>query len=132
MNFIKTKLQGVYEIVSVPITDYRGYFTRTFCVNEFKDQNINLSVVQINRSMNIKKGTIRGMHYQKEPMSEDKVVSIICGSIYDVIVDLRPKSKTYKQWIAIKLSDKDNRMIFIPKGCAHGFQTLEDNCIVES
>jgi dTDP-4-dehydrorhamnose 3,5-epimerase len=164
MIFKETKLKGAYIIELEPIEDERGFFARSFCQKEFGLHGINLNIAQCNISFNKKKGTLRGMHYQAAPHEEAKIVSCIGGSIYDVIVDLRPDSSTYCKWIAIELSAASReqevvnseqeavssessahrspltayslsrssltahyKMLYIPKGFAHGFLTLEDN-----
>ncbi len=131
MKIIKTKIDGVFLIDLAPRLDGRGYFTRVFCVDELKKADIKYKILQINRSLTEKKGTIRGLHYQKKPMQEDKIVQCLTGSIFDVAVDLRKNSKTYGKWFGVELSSKNKRLLLIPKGCAHGFQTLEKNVTVE-
>jgi len=128
MKFVKTKLEGVYVIEPELVEDERGFFARTFCKREFAEQEIDFTIVQTNRSFTKQKGSIRGMHFQREPKAEDKVVQCLQGKIYDVTVDLRKNSKTYGEWVAEELSEENHKMLLIPKGCAHGFQTLEDNC----
>jgi len=113
------------------ISDNRGFFMRSFCKSELKSISINFNIVQINRSFNSKKGSIRGLHFQKKPFAEDKIVQVLQGKIFDVVVDLRKRSSTYKKWIGVELSQENQKALFIPKGCAHGFQTLTDNCEVE-
>jgi len=130
MKFIETKLKGAYIIEIEPIEDERGFFARTFCIEEFKKNGINFSIVQCNISFNKKKGILRGMHYQVAPYQEAKIVSCTSGAIYDVIIDLRKKSLTYCQWFAVELSAEAYKMLYIPEGFAHGFQTLEDNTAV--
>ena len=130
MIFTGTKIKGVYIIEPEFLTDERGFFTRSFCKEEFRNYGIDADIVQCNISYNKKKGTLRGMHFQVPPFEEVKIVSCTKGSIYDVVVDLRRDSSTYCQWHSEELSADSYRMIYIPKGCAHGFQTLEDNCIV--
>jgi dTDP-4-dehydrorhamnose 3,5-epimerase len=130
MIFTGTKIKGVYIIEPEFLTDERGFFTRSFCKEEFRNYGIDTDIVQCNISYNKKKGTLRGMHFQVPPFEEVKIVSCTKGSIYDVVVDLRRYSSTYLQWHSEKLSADSYRMLYIPKGCAHGFQTLEDNCIV--
>ena len=127
MEFLKTKFKNAFLINFSSHTDDRGSFFRFYCENEFKKNNINVKWVQINHSINKKKGTLRGMHFQVEPYSEIKLVRCIKGSIFDVIVDLRKDSDTYLQWQAFELSPENNNAILIPKGFAHGFQTLEKN-----
>ncbi len=130
MKFIETALQGSYVIEIEPNEDERGFFARTFCANEFKKNGIGFSCTQCNISFNKKKGTLRGMHYQAAPFEEAKIVSCIHGAIYDVIVDIRPDSPSYKKWYAKELSAQNHIMLFLPKGFAHGFQTLTDNAEV--
>lgn len=130
MKFYPTELSGAYLIEPDPVQDERGFFARTFCTKEFRESGLNPNLEQCNVSFNKKKGTLRGMHYQSEPHGEIKLVRCTMGSIYDVIVDLRPHSPTYKKWIAVELSAKNRKMLYIPEGFAHGFQTLEDNAEV--
>ena len=128
MIFKEAKLQGAYIIQVEPFEDHRGSFARTFCREEFETRGLNSAVAQCNVSHNRRKGTVRGMHYQIAPHAEAKLVTCIVGSIYDVIVDLRPHSITYCQWIAVELSARHPRkLLYIPEGFAHGFQTLEDD-----
>jgi dTDP-4-dehydrorhamnose 3,5-epimerase len=127
MIFTETKIKGVYCIEPLILTDKRGFFARTFCKEEFLDHGLETDVVQCNISYNKKKGTLRGMHFQVPPFEEAKIVSVTQGAIYDVVLDLRKDSPTYCQWFADDLSDKNFKFMYIPKGCAHGFQTLEDN-----
>ncbi|MDP3954691.1 MAG: dTDP-4-dehydrorhamnose 3,5-epimerase [bacterium] len=128
MKFIKTKLEGLYIIEPELKIDGRGYFTTIFGEDELKKEGINFKIVQVNRSLTIKKGSVRGMHLQKEPMAQAKIVQCIKGRLYDVALDLRPGSKTYGRWEAVELKEDDPRMFLIPKGFAHGFQTLTKNC----
>jgi dTDP-4-dehydrorhamnose 3,5-epimerase len=130
MIFTETKIKGVYIIEPELLTDERGFFARSFCKDEFRNHGLETNIVQCNISYNKNKGTLRGMHYQAPPFEEAKVVSCAKGSIYDVVVDLRRDSSTYCQWVATCLSEKNFKMLYIPKGCAHGFQTLEDNTMV--
>lgn len=131
MKFKKTKLSGVYIIEPEPREDSRGYFTRVFAKEELKQQGIVFNIVHINRSLSRDKGLIRGLHYQKYPKSEDKIIQCLQGRIFDVIVDIRPRSKTYGQWVSQILDAQNKKMILVPKGCAHGFQALEKNTIAE-
>lgn len=110
--------------------DERGFFTRTFCKKELINYGIDFEVVQCNLSYNKQKGTLRGMHYQSDPFQEAKMVMCTQGAIYDVIIDIRPGSATYKQWIAVELTAENHQILYIPKGFAHGFQTLVDNTMV--
>lgn len=127
MKFTETKLKGAFIIEIEPIKDERGFFARTWCKKKFSEQGLNTNFVQCNISFNKKKGTIRGMHYQDDPYQEAKLVRCTRGSIFDVIIDMRPESKTYKKWISVGLSPINLKMLYIPEGFAHGFQTLEDN-----
>ena len=127
MIFIETKLKGAFVLEPERQEDERGFFARTLCQEEFEAHGLNPRVVQCNISFNKKKGTLRGMHYQAAPYEEAKLVRCTMGAIYDVIIDLRPQSPTYKQWIAEELSTENRKMLYIPGGFAHGFQTLKDN-----
>ena len=129
MIFIKTEIDGVFALKPEPNRDKRGYFQRLYDASEFKKKKIKFNFVQVNQSMSRNAGTIRGIHMQKSPKSEDKLVQCIKGSIFDVIIDLREDSKTYGKWIG-EVLEANKKMIFIPKGCAHGFQTLTKNAIV--
>lgn len=127
MVFKETRLQGVYIIESEAIADERGFFARTFCRDEFESRGILFDIVQCNISCNKKRGTLRGMHYQTKPHEEAKLLHCMRGAMYDVVLDLRPDSSTFKQWTAIELNSEMKKMVYIPKGCAHGFQSLEDD-----
>jgi dTDP-4-dehydrorhamnose 3,5-epimerase len=127
MIFNETKLRGAYVIEFEPIEDERGFFARTFCLNEYEEYGLNPRIVQCNTSFNTQKGTLRGMHYQTRPHEEVRLVRCTRGSIYDVIVDLRPDSPSFKQWAAVELTEENRRMLYVPEGFAHGFQTLEDD-----
>ena len=127
MIFTETKLPGAYVIEVERREDQRGFFGRTFCREEFEAHGLNSQVVQCNTSFNKRKGTLRGMHFQAVPFAEAKLVRCTSGSIYDVIIDLRPASRTFKQHFAVELSAANQRMLYIPENMAHGFQTLEDD-----
>ncbi len=127
MKFVKTDFDGCYVIEIEKKIDERGFFTRIWDKDIFKKNDLNENLVQCSISFNVKKHTLRGMHYQSSPYEEDKVVRCTRGKIFDVIIDLRKDSNTFKKWIGIELSQENFRMIYIPKGIAHGFQTLEDN-----
>jgi dTDP-4-dehydrorhamnose 3,5-epimerase len=127
MKFIETKLKGAYLIEPDLIRDNRGFFARSWCQKEFTDNGLNPNLVQCNISFNHNQGTLRGMHYQIAPYEEAKVVRCTAGAIYDVIVDLRPDSETFKQWVALELTAANHQALYIPVGMAHGFQTLVDN-----
>jgi len=130
MLFKPTKLKGAFIIEPEFKKDKRGFFARSFCQKEFERHGLKFNIVQSNISYNKKKGTIRGMHYQITPYEEKKLISFPKGAIYDVIIDLRPRSSTYCQWFGLELNAKNHKMLYIPKGFAHGFQTIEDNCII--
>jgi dTDP-4-dehydrorhamnose 3,5-epimerase len=127
MVFAETKLKGVFTIEPELQEDERGFFGRTFDQKEFEARGLNPRVVQCNISFNKKKGTLRGMHYQIAPYQEAKLVWCTKGAIYDVIIDLRKASPTLRQWVALKLTAENRRMLYIPEGFAHGFQTIDDN-----
>lgn len=126
MIFHVTKLAGVVEIALDRKADERGFFARSWCQKEFEDFGLNPRVVQCSVSFNRRKGTLRGIHYQEAPYREAKLVRCTQGTIYDVVVDLRPDLPTFKQWIGAELSAANRNMVYIPEGCAHGFLTLED------
>ena len=126
MLFHETKLSGVFEICLEPHFDNRGFFARTWCQNEFEAHGLNRNLVQCSISFNERKGTLRGVHFQAEPFAEAKLVRCTKGWIYDVIVDLRPSSPTFKKWIAADLTSTNHKALYVPEGCAHGFLTLED------
>jgi dTDP-4-dehydrorhamnose 3,5-epimerase len=130
LKFVPTALAGAFVIEPEAIEDDRGFFARSFCENEFRAHGLNSSVVQCNISFNRHRGTLRGMHYQAEPHGEAKLVRCTRGIIYDVIVDLRPDFQTFGAWVACELSADNRKMLYVPEGCAHGFQTLEDECEV--
>jgi dTDP-4-dehydrorhamnose 3,5-epimerase len=125
MKFNKTKLNGAHTIDLDKREDERGFFARLFCINEFDGEGMDRNVVQINNSLSKDKGTLRGIHYQLNPKAETKIVRCIKGSLWDVIVDLRPDSPTFLQWFGETLSAENRRMMFVPKGFGHGFITLE-------
>ena len=115
------------EIRLEPRVDERGFFARTWCRKEFDANGLNSQLVQCNLSANTQKGTLRGMHYQAAPHTEAKLVHCLRGAIYDVVLDLRPGSASYKQWFGKILDAEQHNMLYIPEGCAHGFLTLADN-----
>jgi dTDP-4-dehydrorhamnose 3,5-epimerase len=130
MKFIPTALSGAYEIELTPFTDERGLFARTFCKREFEEIGHNKEFVQLNHSLTVKKGAIRGMHFQYPPHSEIKLIRCVAGKVLDVLVDLRPDSETFLQHATVELSAENLKMIYIPEGFAHGFQTLEENSVL--
>lgn len=123
-------MKGVYEMNLTPIEDERGFFMRTYAKEIFVNYNINRSWVQENHSRSVRKGIIRGLHFQFPPHCETKLVRCIRGAIFDVFVDLRKNFPTFGQWDSIELSEDNKKMIYIPRGFAHGFYTLTDNCEV--
>lgn len=127
MKFTETSLPGVYLIDIEPIGDSRGFFSRFWCSKEFAAQGLPFQVAQINVSHNAEAGTLRGLHYQREPHAEGKVVACTRGRVFDVAVDIRPESATYLQWYGAVLDDQKRQMLYIPEGFAHGYQTLEDD-----
>ncbi len=130
MKFIPLTVCGAYVVKSEPFCDERGSFARQFCKREFASVGIDFQIKQCNISRNTRKGVLRGMHYQKEPYPEVKLVSCPEGRVYDVILDLRKDSPSYLKWEAVELSEDNGKSVYIPSGVAHGFQTLEDNSAV--
>jgi dTDP-4-dehydrorhamnose 3,5-epimerase len=127
MRFRKTKIAGAWLIDPDPHEDDRGRFMRAWCVREFEEQGLNFSPVQANMGFSLTKGTIRGLHFQKEPALEIKLIRCTRGTVFDVVVDLRPASPSFGQWASAELSAENGRMMYVPKNCAHGYQTLEDH-----
>jgi dTDP-4-dehydrorhamnose 3,5-epimerase len=126
MLFTETALKGAYIIDLEQKSDHRGFFARTFCAKEFEERGLKPLVAQCNVSFNNKKGTLRGMHYQALPAAETKLVRCTQGSIYDVIIDLRPESPTYLSHIGVELTAENRRALYVPKMFAHGFQCLTE------
>lgn len=131
MIFKKTKIEGLYILEPELKTDERGFFAETFSKKDFANEGLVFDMVQAGQSLTKKKGMVRGMHFQEEPKAEIKIVQCLKGKIYDVAIDLRKDSATYGQWVSRELSEDNKKMFFIPKGFAHGFQTLVDNCEVQ-
>lgn len=127
MIFHATKLHGAYVIEPERREDERGFFARSWCQKEFEAHGLVSRVVQANVSYNRTKGTLRGMHYQAAPHAETKLLRCTRGAIYDVIVDVRPTSGTYRDWVGVELTADNYRMLYVPEGFAHGFQTLVDD-----
>ena len=127
MVFTETKLKGAFVIDLERREDERGFFARTFCVAEFQAHELNARLVQCSISFNRERGTLRGMHWQDPPHAECKLVRVTSGAIFDVVIDLRANSPTFKQHFAVELSAENRRQLYVPEGFAHGFQTLEDN-----
>jgi dTDP-4-dehydrorhamnose 3,5-epimerase len=127
MTFHETNLSGVYEVRLEPKPDERGFFARSWCQREFESNGLNPKIVQCSVSFNTRKGTLRGIHYQALPRAETKLVRCTMGAIYDVVVDLRRESPTFKDWTAVTLTAANRSMVYVPRGCGHGFLTLEDD-----
>lgn len=127
MRFKKTELPGAWLIVPEPISDNRGFFARTFCERELAGHGLETRFVQHSASVSHLKGTLRGMHFQKEPHGEVKIVTCVRGAILDVIIDLRPGEPTFRRCQAFELTEENRHRLYIPKGFAHGFQTLTDD-----
>jgi dTDP-4-dehydrorhamnose 3,5-epimerase len=126
VEFVETQLSGAFVVNPERREDARGFFARTWCAREFVERGLRATLVQCSISFNRCRGTLRGLHYQAAPHAETKLVRCTMGSIFDVIVDLRPDSPTFTRWIGVELSAANRRMLYIPEGFAHGFQTLED------
>ncbi len=126
MKFTALPIPGAYLLGLDELEDERGFFARVFCREEFLARGLNPDVVQCSLSFNHRRATLRGMHYQAEPHAEAKLVRCTRGAVYDVVLDLRAGSPTYLQWAAAELSAGNRRAVYVPEGCAHGFQTLED------
>ena len=124
---IDTPIPGAYVVEIEPIADERGFFARNWCADEFRRKGLNPALAQCSVSFNMSRGTVRGMHYQVKPHAEAKLVRCTMGKLYDVIADIRPDSPAFRQWFSVELSAVNRRMIYIPEGVAHGFQTLEDS-----
>jgi dTDP-4-dehydrorhamnose 3,5-epimerase len=128
MKFISTLLSDAYIIEVEPVREQRGMFARAFCRHEFEERGIKLDIAQCNISQNIRKGTLRGLHYQVAPFAETKMVRCTRGRIFDVIVDIRPESPTYLGWFGTELTARNRWMLYVPEGFAHGYETLTDDC----
>ena len=126
MKFTETSLKGAFIVEVAPILDERGLFTRTYCAREFEQHGLKPLVVQANLSFNHKRGTLRGMHYQLPPAAETKLVRCTAGAIYDVIIDLRPNSRSYLQHFGIELTADNRKALYVPEMFAHGYLTLTD------
>jgi dTDP-4-dehydrorhamnose 3,5-epimerase len=127
MRFTPTSLQGAVVIDLEPIEDSRGFFARAWDERELAEHGLETRIAQCNVSFNKRKGTLRGMHLQNRPYEEVKLIRCVRGSIFDVIIDLRPESVSYKQWTGVELSARNRSMLYVPRGFAHGFQTLEED-----
>jgi len=127
MIFTPTELRGAYVLDIEPRADARGFFARTWCLRELEAHGLNTIVAQANTAVSPRKGTLRGMHFQEAPYAEVKLVRCTRGAVWDVIVDLRPESSTYRQWLGMELTADNHRMLYVPEGFAHGYQTLSDD-----
>ncbi len=130
MKIKPLEIDGAFLLEQEPFIDNRGSFARQFCKKELAAAGIDFDIKQCNVSTNYRAGVLRGMHYQKEPYPEIKMVSCFRGAIYDVIVDLREDSPTYLKWVSSELTEENGNMVYIPPGVAHGFQTLRDDSVV--
>jgi dTDP-4-dehydrorhamnose 3,5-epimerase len=127
MNFKKTPITGAYVVDIEPKGDERGFFARGFCQQEFEALGLNSKIVQANIGVSRQRGTLRGLHYQVSPYAETKLIRCTAGAVFDVIVDLRPASSSYRKWLGVELAADTRRMLYVPEGCAHGYLTLVDN-----
>lgn len=127
MTKVETKIPGVYIIEPQVFGDHRGYFMETWSTEKFEKLGLDYQFVQDNESFTVQKGTLRGIHFQNDPMAQAKLVRVVEGAVLDVAVDLRKGSPTYMQWVAVELSAENRRMLMIPRGFGHGFKTLSDN-----
>jgi dTDP-4-dehydrorhamnose 3,5-epimerase len=125
--FAETELAGAYVVDLERREDERGFFARAWCASEFGEHGLSTRLVQCNLSFNARQGTLRGMHFQRDPHAEAKLVRCTRGSVYDVIIDLRPESPTYMRWLGVELSAENRRALYVPEGFAHGYQTLVDD-----
>jgi len=130
MRFTPTPLPGAFLIDVEPLADERGLFARTWCRREMESRGLDSELVQCSVSFNAKRGTLRGMHFQTRPHEETKVVRCTRGAVFDAIVDLRPTSPAFRRWFGAELTAENRRALYVPKGCAHGFQTLVDDAEV--
>ncbi len=131
MIFAALPLAGAFVIDIEPHKDERGSFARTFCVRDFERAGLKADFVQNSLSHNARRGTLRGMHFQTPPHEETKIVRCTRGAAYDVILDLRPDSPTWRRWTAVEITEANHRMVYIPEGFAHGFKTLVDDTVIE-
>jgi dTDP-4-dehydrorhamnose 3,5-epimerase len=127
MTFEETELKGAFVVGLKKIEDNRGFFARGWCQKEFADAGLNPNLVQINLAVSLKAGTLRGMHFQAAPHAEAKLVRCTRGQIFDVMVDLRPESPSHRKWFGLELSAENHKMLYVPEGFAHGYQTLTDD-----
>ncbi|HYN08275.1 MAG TPA: dTDP-4-dehydrorhamnose 3,5-epimerase [Vicinamibacterales bacterium] len=126
MTFTETHLPGVWLIDADVFPDHRGAFVLAWTPEPFAERGLDTRIAQVGISVNIHRGTIRGLHYQRPPFDETKLIRVVQGGIFDVAVDLRPESPTFRQWVGVTLTAENRQMLYIPRGFAHGYQTLED------
>src|SRR5262249_43379800 len=126
MRFTEISLKGVWVIDPEPLEDDRGRFMRAWCASEFADHGLDFLPVQANMGYSLRKGTVRGMHFQEEPALEAKLMRCTRGAIFDVVIDLRPKSPSFGEWCGVELSAENGRMLYVPEHCSHGYQSLEE------
>jgi dTDP-4-dehydrorhamnose 3,5-epimerase len=126
MRFAETEVVGAKVIDPTPHQDDRGRFMRAWCAKEFEENRIHFVPVQANMGLSVRKGTVRGMHFQEAPALEAKLVRCTRGAMFDVVLDLRPESPSYRKWYGLELTAENGRMLYVPEGCAHGYQTMED------
>ena len=131
MKVFKTELDGLLLIEPQVFRDRRGYFFESYSYQRYRDCGIDCVFVQDNQSLSAEKGVIRGLHFQRAPHAQSKLVRCTMGTVMDVIVDLRKKSPTFKKWVSVELSADNHRQLFIPAGCAQGFATLTENCLLQ-
>jgi len=131
MKFLPTPLAGAFTIDLVPVSDDRGYFARAWCSSSLREHGLNPNVTQLNVAFSHTKGTLRGMHYQRAPHAEAKLVRCTRGSVYDVVIDLRPESATRGRWHGVELCQDKHRSLYVPEGFAHGYQTLSDDTEIQ-
>ena len=131
MRFVETELGDVYLVKLERFKDDRGFFAETFQMEKFREQGLKTDIAQVNVSYNIRKGVIRGLHFQRPPRAQAKLIRCTSGSIFDVAVDLRPSSPTFKGWVGVTLTAEERDMLYVPEGMAHGYQALEDHTEVE-
>lgn len=126
MRYTETPIGGTFLVDLEPVEDHRGFFARTFCEEEFRRRGLEAHFAQSSIAFSARRGTLRGMHFQREPHAEVKLVRCTRGGVYDVVIDLRPHSPTFRQWLGAELTAANRRMLYIPTGLAHGYLTLED------
>ncbi|MFU8843274.1 MAG: dTDP-4-dehydrorhamnose 3,5-epimerase [Bacteroidales bacterium] len=127
MIFLETGIKGLFVLEIDKKEDFRGFFARSWCAQEMKDHGLNPKIVQANISFNLKRGTFRGIHFQNKPFQESKLVRCSKGAVFDIAVDLRKDSPTFKKWLGFELSAQNHRMLYIPENFGHGFITLKNN-----